>query len=152
MSDDAADPTPDESEASTEGGPVERAFTCTVCGFATTYESGELQTDVRATCLNCGDWTVQTAALADVVAAARDVADRLAGDVLTERQALAYLLRERVGIERATAAEAMDTSPSNVDNLHRRGREKVEDARRIVEELDRLGVGDDGAEADRAEQ
>lgn len=125
----------------------ERSFTCTVCGYATTHRVGRLRVEVRATCPNCGDWTVQTADVGESIAAARDAAERLAGTTLTERQALAYLLREFVGLGRREAADAMETTPSNVDNLHRRGREKVADARRIVEELRVLGAGDDpGAE------
>lgn len=40
-------------------------------------------------------------------------------------------------LDRQTTAEAMDTT-SNVDNLQRRGREKVTDARRVVEVLQAL--------------
>lgn len=122
---------------------VERSFTCTGCGYTTTHQVGELQAKVLATCLNCGDWTVQTADNEDLIDAARDVAERLAGRVLTERQALAYLLREVVGLGRQSVAKAMDTTPSNVDNLHRRGREKVADAQRVIEELNILQTHSD---------
>ncbi len=98
-------------------------------------QTHRLQPDVGATCLECGDWTVQTAAVDDLVGDAREAADRLSGTILTERQALAYLLRAVVGLDRETVAEAMETSASNVDNLHRRGREKVRDARRVVDDL-----------------
>jgi transcriptional regulator len=43
-----------------------------------------------------------------------------------------------LGADRETAAEAMDSTASNVDNLHQRAREKIDDARRAVDELDRL--------------
>lgn len=130
---------------------VERAFTCSLCGFATTYEVGPLRAEVQSVCVNCGDWTVQTAPVADLVAAARDVAAELAGPILTERQALAYLLRDVVGVERETAAEAMDSSPSNVDNLRRRGAAKVAAAGELVAALDALrdpGGGERDGDAD----
>lgn len=137
MTGDARSETRNEANSDTERR-VDRAFTCTLCGYEETHEVTELQAAVRSTCLNCGDWTVQTADVDALVDAARDVAERLAGPVLTERQALAYLLREVVGLERRDAAEAMDASASNVDNLHRRGREKVADARRVTEYLQAL--------------
>lgn len=117
---------------------LERSFSCTVCGYGMTLAAGRLRTTVQATCLNCGDWTVQTADVEELIDAARDVAEWFAGTILTERQSLAYLLRDRVGVDRQVAAEAMDTTPSNVDNLQRRGRKKVADARRIVEALQTL--------------
>ncbi|MFT4891823.1 MAG: hypothetical protein ACI9YT_002758 [Halobacteriales archaeon] len=128
----------DERDGEAEERYVERSFTCTGCGYATTHPVGRLQAEVRATCLHCADWTVQTADVDALIDTSRDVAERLSGAVLTERQALAYLLREVVGVDRQEAAAATDTTASNVDNLHRRGREKVADARRVVEELEAL--------------
>lgn len=130
-----SDPSTDESDSALIEQRVGRSFTCSVCGYAMAHRTLRLRTEVHAICLNCGDWTVQTASVEELVDTARDVAERLAGTILTERQTLAYLLRELVGVDRQVAAEVMDTTPSNVDNLHRRGREKVIDARRIVEEL-----------------
>jgi len=124
-----------DSEAS-DG--VERSFTCSVCGYPMAYEAAELQAEVRSICHNCGDWTLQTAEPSVVIEAARNVAERLDGPVLTERQALSYLLREVVDLDRAAVADAMDSSPSNVDNLHRRGAEKVDEARRVLDGLDRV--------------
>lgn len=143
MGDADTDPSPDERGSEDSARHLERSFTCTVCGYAMTHEAGELQAEVQATCFNCGDWSVQTADVEDLIDAARAVAERLAGEILTERQALAYLLRELVGVGRQAAAEAMDTTPSNVDNLQRRGREKVSDAHRIVEELRTLRANGD---------
>lgn len=138
-SDQASEPSEgDADEETTDDETVQRTFTCTLCGYGTTREVAALTAEVQSTCVNCGDWTVQSADPESVVEAARDVAERLAGEVLTERQALAYLLREVVGLERDAAAEAMDTSASNVDNLQRRGREKVSDATRVVEELEEV--------------
>lgn len=137
---------PEESSTTDDARSVERTFTCTVCGFATTTSVGELAAEVRGICLNCGDWTLHTADLASVIEIARDVAKRVSGEVLTERQALAYLLRDHVGTSRERAADVMDTSPSNVDNLQRRGQAKVADARRLVAELDRLDAADGDVE------
>jgi hypothetical protein len=53
-------------------GSVERRYTSTVCGYASTHEVDPLQTVTRGTCANCGDWTVQTASDDALVAAARD--------------------------------------------------------------------------------
>lgn len=70
-----------------------------------------------------------------MIEAGREVADALAGVVLTERQALVYVLRKLLEIDRMTAADAIGPSPSNVDNLQRRATETVADAERIVEGL-----------------
>jgi len=121
---------------------TERQFTCSVCGFPMAHGAGQRQVEIRSTCHNCGDWTLQVAETSAMVDDARTVAERLAGEVLTERQALAYLLREVIGADRGTAADAMDSTPSNVDNLHRRATEKIEDARRVVAELDGIEAGD----------
>jgi hypothetical protein len=122
-------------------GTVERPYICTVCGYASTHEVSPLQATVQSTCANCADWTVQTASDDALVDAARTAAGALAGDVLTERQAFAYLLRDVVGVSRQTAAHVLDSSPSNVDNLQRKGREKLEEARRIVAGVDALTSG-----------
>jgi hypothetical protein len=129
---------------STSDGEVERTFTCTVCGFGVERDVAPLEAETRETCLNCGEWAVFTADESDLVDAAREAAAELAGLVVTEKQAIAYLLRERVGLDRTATAERLDSSASNVDNLHRRGREKIEAARRVVGTLDALdGSGTD---------
>jgi len=134
------DSTEPDSDSETEPGDttehVERSFTCTVCGYATVHEVDQLRATVQATCLNCGDWTTQSAQIEDVIESAETVAEEVAGTVITDRQALAVLLRDVVGIDRQTAADAMETTPSNADNLQRRGREKIQDARKLVERLD----------------
>jgi len=117
---------------------VERGFTCTLCGFVMTHEVGFLRAEVESVCHNCGDWTAQVGDRADLVAAAEEAAAALAGPTLTERQALAYLLREAMDADREVAAEAMDSTPSNVDNLHRRAAEKVTDAERVLDGVDAL--------------
>jgi len=127
--------------------PVERGFTCTVCGYETVHEVPLLRGSVGATCVNCGDWTVQNAAEDALVDAAREAAATLVGETLTERQALAYLLRDVVGVSRDRAAAATDSSPSNVDNLQRRAREKLDDARRTVAGVDALVAGAGGEDA-----
>lgn len=132
-------PTPDSSEGPPDTDvvdqAVERSFTCTVCGYGMSHSVGPLQAEIQSTCHNCGDWTVQMGKIGEVVDLTRDIATWLAGSIFTERQALAYLLRTHVGMDRQRAARAMDTTPSNLDNLHRRGREKAQDARRITEAL-----------------
>jgi len=142
------DQNPETGDDGSGTGRTERSFTCTVCGYPMTHDAGRLQTEVGSVCHNCGDWTTQSADLAAVLQEVREVAESLAGEILTERQALAYLLREVVGIDRATAAEEMDSTPSNVDNLHRRATEKIDDARRLVDELAALR---DSREADKTE-
>jgi hypothetical protein len=132
-----------DPERTESGECVERSFTCSACGFPMTHEAGTLQAEVRSICHNCGDWTLQTADESTVVQATEDVAEGLAGEVLTERQALAYLLREVVGLEREAVAAAMDSSPSNVDNLRRRATERVDDATRVVDELEALRGGEE---------
>ena len=137
--DSAADPTGGNSvDADDLDRTVERGFTCNLCGFVMTHEVGLLQAEVQGVCFNCGDWTNQVADRAELVAAAEEVAGVLAGPVLTERQALAYLLREVMDADREIAAGAMDSTPSNVDNLQRRAVEKVADAEHVVAALDAL--------------
>ncbi|MEF8853724.1 MAG: hypothetical protein V5A44_05580 [Haloarculaceae archaeon] len=121
---------------------VERGFTCTLCGFVMTHEVGLLRADVESVCHNCGDWTTQIGNREELVAAAEEAAAALAGPTLTERQALAYLLRAVMDADREVAAEAMDSTPSNVDNLQRRAAEKVADARQAVDALDALRPAD----------
>lgn len=130
---------------------VDRAFTCTICGYETMHEVAPLRTRVGATCANCSDWTIQTADDDELVAAAEAAADVLAGDVITERQALAYLVRDVVGLSRQSAAHVLDSSPSNVDNLQRKGREKVEEARRVVAGVDALAPGRETTPMDGAD-
>jgi DNA-directed RNA polymerase specialized sigma24 family protein len=60
-------------------------------------------------------------------------ADRLATTgIVGERQALAYALREIHGVGRQEAADRMNTSASNVDNLLRSARARVGGAEEIV--------------------
>ena len=69
-----------------------------------------------------------------LVERARSDADRLAETaILTERQALAYALREVHGIGREAAADVMGTTPSNVDQLERKAGSHIDDARELVE-------------------
>lgn len=117
---------------------VERSFTCTVCGYPTVHEVGPLDPKVQSTCANCAEWTVQVAHTGALIESAEEIAEVLEGELFTERQLLAYLLREVLAVSRNVAAEVMDSSESNVDNLHRRGRVKVDDANRIVNALDEL--------------
>ena len=114
---------------------VERLFTCSLCGFAMGHEVSLLRAEVQSVCYNCGEWTTQTARLDELVDVAETAAEELADGLLTKRQALAYLLRDVVGVERQATADAMDTTPSNVDNLQRRASEKVEHARDLVDGL-----------------
>lgn len=122
-----------------EFGPVTRDFQCTACGFATTYEVPRLQAEVQSVCANCGEWTTQVADDQVLAEAAEEAAERLAGHTLTARQALAYLLRDVMRVDRQTTADVMDTSASNVDNLHRKAVEKLEDAQWVLVGLDELG-------------
>jgi len=143
-----------ETESGDDAAPldrtVERAFTCSVCGFAMTHEVPLLQVEVQSVCFNCGDWTNQTARLEELVDAAEAAAAELADGLLTERQALAYLLRDVVGVDRQATADAMDSTPSNVDNLQRRASEKVEQARTLVEGIDALDVSVDASQDEQA--
>lgn len=67
------------------------------------------------------------------------VAERLAdAGLLTERQALAYVLRDVVERSRAETSDAMGCTVNVVDNHLRAARDKVEGARRTVDELDNL--------------
>lgn len=116
--------------------PVERAFTCVACGYAATTTVPQLQAERHAVCPNCSDWTTQLANERSVIDATRDVAKALAGPTLTDRQALAYLLRDVVGLERKPTADVMDSTPSNVDNLQRKAREKLDDAQRVLDAID----------------
>lgn len=133
------EPEAKDSDGGTAGlGPVDREFTCTACGFAPSYEVARLQAEVHAVCANCGDWTTQLADDRVLVEAAKNVANALAGPTLTERQALAYVLRDVMDVDRQTAANVLESTPSNVDNLQRKATEKLEDAQRVLAGLDEL--------------
>lgn len=115
--------------------PTDRAFTCVSCGFSTTAEVPRLQAEDQAVCANCGDWTTHLANEDEILETAKDAAETLAGPTLTERQALAYLLRDVVGFDRQSTADVMDSTPSNVDNLQRKATEKLEDAKRVLDAI-----------------
>ena len=116
------------------------------------HEVPLLEAEAQSICYDCGDWTTQTADLDVVVEAAETAVDGLADGLLTERQALAYLLREVAGLDRQTTAEAIDSTPSNVDNLQRHASEKVEEARDLVDTLETLDFATETAEPTDAEQ
>ena len=71
---------------------------------------------------------------ADVSPSVRAAAERLAaaGD-LTERQALAFVLRDVEGVPRPDAADRMGVSTSTLDTLVSKGRRKVAEARQVVD-------------------
>jgi len=59
----------------------------------------------------------------------RSLAGRLAAhDILTERQALVYVLRDVEGVPREVAADRIKSSKSNLDTLLVRARSNVDDA------------------------
>lgn len=58
--------------------------------------------------------------------------------ILTEKQALAYVLRDVEGVRREEAADRMGTSTSNLDTHLSKARGYVEDARELVERLEAL--------------
>lgn len=58
---------------------------------------------------------------------------------LTERQAEAFYRRHVDGESRSAAADAMDTSASNVDNLERAARQKIVQAENLQALLDAVG-------------
>lgn len=65
----------------------------------------------------------------DVSQSVRSLASRLAApDVLTERQALAYVLRDVEGVPREESANRLKCSESNLDSLLSRARSNVDDA------------------------
>ena len=57
---------------------------------------------------------------------------------LTRKQAEAFHRRHIEGQKRTTAAEQMDTSPSNIDNLERAGRDKIRQAANLTSLVDSL--------------
>ena len=56
-----------------------------------------------------------------------------------ERQAEAFYRRHVAGETRQEAARAMETSASNVDNLERAGKQRIMQARNLVNLVDGLG-------------
>lgn len=70
----------------------------------------------------------------------RDEFVRWASDgPIGERQAEAFYRRHIAGESRQEAADAMDTSASNVDNLERAGRQRIMQARNLINLVDGLG-------------
>lgn len=65
-----------------------------------------------------------------------DVVDELADGWMTERQAKAFVLREKAGVDRSTAAEVLETTKSQVDNLHQEGKRR---RRKMWEHIAGLG-------------
>lgn len=60
----------------------------------------------------------------------------------TGRQAEAFYRRHIADESRQTAADAMETSPSNVDNLERAARKKIRQASSLVALLSEVRYGD----------
>lgn len=60
----------------------------------------------------------------------------------TGRQAEAFYRRHIAGESRQTTAEAMETSPSNVDNLERAARKKIRQASNLAALLSEVRYGD----------
>ena len=71
-----------------------------------------------------------------ITAREAEVVDALREGSLTEKQALAFALREIFGYSRSETAELMGMSLSSIDTHRSRGVEKVEEARRTVDALD----------------
>lgn len=61
-------------------------------------------------------------------------------DLLGERQAEAWYLRRVEGVGRQEAAEKMDTSASNVDNLERAAYDKITRAGNLISVVEATGV------------
>lgn len=61
-------------------------------------------------------------------------------DLLGDRQAEAFYLRRVESVGRQEAAEQMDTSASNVDNLERAAHQKIIRARNLLNIVDATGV------------
>jgi DNA-directed RNA polymerase specialized sigma24 family protein len=75
----------------------------------------------------------------DTSDAVRELARRLAApDVVTERQAVAYVLRDVEGVGREDAADRMGCSVSNLDSLLGRARSNLDDARTTLSVLHEL--------------
>lgn len=67
----------------------------------------------------------------------RNFAHRLAEPgILSERQALAYTLRDIEGVSRKETAELMDSSVSNLDTLYHRAKSNIGNARKTLQMLD----------------
>lgn len=79
-----------------------------------------------------------------ITAREADVIDGLSEGSLTEKQAVAYALREVFGRSREETAEVMGMSTSSVDTHRARGAAKVEEARSTV-----AALVDDDSEEDR---
>lgn len=65
-------------------------------------------------------------------------------DLLGDRQAEAWFLRRVDGVGRQEAAEAMETSASNVDNLERAAHAKIIKAHNLVNLVEGAGVEYEG--------
>ncbi len=63
---------------------------------------------------------------------------------LTDRQGEAFYRRHVAGEGREEAAEAMDTSPSNVDNLERAARDKIRKSSNLMAVLSGVDYEYDG--------
>lgn len=61
---------------------------------------------------------------------------------LGERQAEAFYRRHIIGESRQGAAESMETSASNVDNLERAARSKIRNAQNLVTIVEAAGYDD----------
>lgn len=74
-------------------------------------------------------------ATGDVTRAAEELSD---AGLVTERQALAYVLRDVEAVPREEAAESMGISPSTLDTLLAKARRKVSAARATADAVDSI--------------
>lgn len=63
---------------------------------------------------------------------------------LTQRQATAFILRDIAGISRDRAAEQMSIEKSTLDTHLSAARSKIESARNLVDEVERLDGSSEG--------
>lgn len=91
-----------------------------------------------------------------VTGTAAGYVDQLAGaDLLTEKQALAYVLRDVYGIPRDDAAADMGVTASTLDKHLSAAREKLDEARTTIDHVDRIereGVPTPSDESDESDE
>ena len=113
--------------------PHEQTYACTECGAIQRTETPLSEDELYEWCDECGEKTIATRTVASVTEDSQKVAELVAEvTTATKQQAWAYVLRHVFEVRRFEAANIIDCSASNVDNLVQSFMKKRDAAQRFA--------------------
>lgn len=98
--------------------PHEQTYACVECGSVQQTETPLSKDELYEWCEECGEKTITTRTTASITEDSQKVTEFVVqATTVTKQQAWAYVLRHVFEVRRFEAANIMDCSASNVDNL-----------------------------------